>query len=206
MRMRDYEVALLEVAKRYAIKRGYHRESDDFASYACLRALEKGVKINLQWAFTDYMRKQYGDPRSKSWHKTVYLDEPVGDTEDLTLGNLLVAPPDEEPLPLLCYRSEREVFITARLVEGFRQHEIAQMLGVSRSRISQLVVRLARRSTHFDLVVGLIPPQARRWVASIYALKQKKCGRKTKHELFNDHARSLARRKTQNHRRAVRSV
>lgn len=85
----DYK-RLWERAKALATKKGFYNDAEDFAQECVIKYL-KTKKINLYWAFVDFLRAKYGNPRHKGFKSKkaltiniVSLDDPTrNQTSDL---------------------------------------------------------------------------------------------------------------------------
>lgn len=139
---------LLERARHAATRRGHPELADDFSQELFIRWLSgQSQHQTIDQAFIDYLRGIYGrtGPRgsgSGSGRKPgpkdfVNVDE---------LRNIAQPTNDIEPTRSLAHLfGGRDAFLyQARFVEEMSEHAIAEILGVTESRISQLLKPIAK--------------------------------------------------------------
>jgi len=134
---------------RHARSRGYSHLAEDFAGWRLKRLLEgTGLKQKHTQAFTDYLREELG--RVGSAKEVVKKVQPLWDSDlhrkayepmlsfDLVKGARLLTE----------HQAARSIVIlTAKW--GMNQHEIAEVLGVTASRVSQILNEARKRYLGF---------------------------------------------------------
>lgn len=165
---------LIERLKRYAVKRGYPQLADDFAQEAFI-ALSRGRKAKTKHLFIDFLRSEYGDTRniggaarSRASFGSVELDlngsgeclAAVGSTGGVR-DSLVTDPRTEATSQLgqgwrdwlvLGRRDEEICFL--RYDAELSEREIAEMFGVTESRVCQIlggrIAKAIERAATFD--------------------------------------------------------
>lgn len=147
----QYLLTMQRKARNAALARGWKNIADDFAAQVVIDLIE-GRPGNIDWLFTDFLRREYGDTRSLSGSQRSAdrlsgrsLDQPAGCESEMLLSECIGSPePDPEPLGS-SWRDRVVLFgrsaIIARLYLDleFTEQEIGEIFGVSMSRISQLL-------------------------------------------------------------------
>lgn len=176
----DYE-RLFKRAKAFACRRGLECDSEDFAQEFCIQAFEHG-KVRIDWVFADYLRENYGrtgtpggDARAIGRARTVSLDAPINSSkEDSELLLSVVGDTQNSPdrelelrdlLRTLNPRTEREWFLVESTLAGYTNKQIADELGVTESRVSQLFKNILSGANDMELALNFAPPETRKWVA-----------------------------------------
>lgn len=145
--------ALWSQAKAFALSRRVKPElADEFAQEVVLARAVSGKTHLFSWQLSDFLRKECGDLRSGAGRlraNQTSLDAPVGEAE-ATVGDLVAAPaPDLRQLPNLMERtanlSAAEERILEETLEGVDQVELAAVLGVTPSRVCQLLAGARRK-------------------------------------------------------------
>lgn len=171
-------------ARAFACRRGYASDSDDFAQEAAIYALKHG-QIRLSWVFTDYLRENYGrtgtpkgDAMAIARARTIKLDAKISDSgESDELLHSVVADARSNPdrglelrdlLTTLRPRDERDWFLVECALAGYTQRQIGVELGLSESRVSQLMKAMISGSNEFSLIMQLTRPEQRGWVSACY--------------------------------------
>lgn len=141
-------------AKIEAESKGFKEEKEDFAQWLILQYLEKKSQHQtIRQSFIDYRRKHHGDPGCHSGHarilgqaRTVSID-PFGENpkQDFEIersleGSARVYEESGEKYSraLHFFTGRESVIWIARFQEKATLKEIADRLGVSKSRISQI--------------------------------------------------------------------
>jgi RNA polymerase sigma factor (sigma-70 family) len=135
-------------AKNYAFKRGYKQDADDFAQYAS-HLFSTGRNATLNQLLVDYLRQTYQDARSKSFHIQTELDQNFfGISEnyeqiltDTDLKSILKTMPPHD-----------RMIVNLTIKWGFNQKEIADLLCVNESNVSQKMrdIHLKMRDIHIE--------------------------------------------------------
>ena len=150
----NYEINQLQARAR-SVARKYKRpnEADDFAQEAVI-AMLAGRKASLEQLFIDYLRAQYGRTgvrstsggraKSAAIHGAVSLDQPISGENQNTLYSVIAAP-GRDPRPFgadwrdrVSFRGRNSLIAELRYDFEMSPQEIADLLGVSAARISQL--------------------------------------------------------------------
>lgn len=152
--MENHElIKLWERACNLAKRKGFSQCADDFAQEVAIKAFTSGF-INLEWCFVDYLRKEYGrtgtpggNARSIAMRTSKSLDAPQHGDDGLSLHECIGG---NEPEPG-CFGADWRSFVGIRggrrkdlIYElvfdcGFTAVEAGAMLGISESRVSQLM-------------------------------------------------------------------
>lgn len=159
LKMSDSEIKnYLDRCKKYAGKRGYSQCGDDFAQDAIIKII-CGRKASISQLFIDFLRKEYGDTRASSHisrSTTISLDQPISRSREQSEenGSLLheyIGSSCREPEPLLFnWRDESHFGVIESIVadlalnKELSSKEIADYLGVSPSRISQILNKIKK--------------------------------------------------------------
>lgn len=144
--------------KTHAIRSGYPELADDFAQEAFI-GWSQGWRQTVEQAFIDFLRHQYGDPRSavglerqRTEARSISLDAPGGSGEGESLGHDFIGLPEEQPEPVRSpggfeyLFSGRELAIYERyFIDEATEVTIAEELGVSESRVSQILGSMKRK-------------------------------------------------------------
>jgi len=143
---------LLAAARCYAVSQRKPDLADDFAQEAYL-AYARGRKATLEQLFIDLLRKEYGDtrpsragagPRGRA--RFVSLDQPPAPGDDGLLLHERLGRPGGDPEPERLTRGSgiylvgRDALIhQAAFEEEMPRREIAAQLGITESRVSQII-------------------------------------------------------------------
>ncbi len=142
----DYKALRLR-AISYAHFRGMQspEHCEDFAQDYCLAVFE-GKQRSLAKCFTDYMRKVGGRIYKKGVKHAKYFSNLDYEELQNISDSPLMAPPID-PIRKVQYRelrsalthlNAREMLVASLHLRGFNQPEIAERMGLSASRISQV--------------------------------------------------------------------
>lgn len=171
----DFEKEI-QKAKAFAIRRGMESEADDFAQEFAIQLFETG-QARLDWSFADYLRKRFGSSRSGcgrlkqfETHGRLSIDAPIDSSEGSgssfgdVIGDSRFSPDSSGELGDLVelignIRGRRGHMIYLLALEEFTRDEVAKELGVSASRVSQLLSD-AREKLSF---IRLLPKGVREW-------------------------------------------
>lgn len=140
-------------AKSYVYKRGRHELADDFSQEAVI-ALITGRKATIPQLYVDFLRKEYGDlrsphgrARSSSLLYGTSLDQPASE-DDATLLHELVPSHGGDSGPVgidwrhrVTFRGRDALIAELRYDEGMSEKDIADILGVTESRVCQIIGR-----------------------------------------------------------------
>ena len=156
-----------EATHRYACKRQYHQLADDFAQEACI-ALHRGRKASLKQLFIDHLRKEYGStgtrssikhpPNSPGGKAFVSIDDQkrFGDSGK-SLHDIIAAPDRDSGvigslgrLGLSLNATESTVL---ELVERSDQKTVGDLLGVTPSRICQIIGKVKKKISNERVVI-----------------------------------------------------
>lgn len=138
---------LRRMARSYCCKRGYAEIAEDFAQEATF-SLSRGRKASLEQLLIDFLRGYYGSTRhggksSRHAHTSLYHEdgeEKCTDTDqDAARGDLL----DFGELGNALKGNQRIVFHLTH-TWGLLRTEVADVLGVSESRVSQVYGQIMR--------------------------------------------------------------
>lgn len=155
----DNEVErVLRGARAYAAKRGHSELADDFSQEVFI-ARSRGWTSTLEQLFSGYLRTLDGDPRTLvgaerriAKARTVSLDAPAGDEDDGTLRHDLIGYSREHPehierdrTPSLALTGRNAQIYDLAELDGLNQREIAERLGITASRICQLLKPMQRQ-------------------------------------------------------------
>lgn len=149
----------LESCRKYARERKRPNDAEDFASFGSIHKLQH-IWFKYEHAFTDYLRSTYGDTRTLKHRERIKLECRI--PEDFDFGSIR---DDSEfsRADVLCERKLEEEFeinvVNSRLYDcsfddvfiymmkyrfDHLNNEIAFVLNVSESRISQIVSRIRK--------------------------------------------------------------
>jgi hypothetical protein len=157
-RLNREEILAFQKRARYvAKKRGYPELADDFAQEIFI-AFSRGWRSTIDQLFTSFLRKEHGDPRvpggrarGAARFRTISLDERSGENEDAPLyheviGSAVADPGVVEDLGRFGYlfRGNRFVIFELVFINYHPQEEIAEIFGVTESRICQIVNGIRR--------------------------------------------------------------
>lgn len=145
-------VKLRGAAFRYAKNKSYTAsDPDEFAAFVMIKALE-GRRIVLDQVYVDYMRKAVADSRSDQYEMKLHemnassIDTPG--IESKSEDNLIGKSPEDnfiskdlDSIMRLLGVTERyhRAVLILRFVYAFDQREIANIFGVTESRVSQVL-------------------------------------------------------------------
>lgn len=167
-------IKFLEVCKQYAIIHGAKRDSEDFASYAASVKVQR-MQINLKWVFADYFRGNYGDTRISKY--AIKLESEHLAPTDFDFGNIIDDSEFSRPDTLyerkvkddtirqlyknviLCTETFDQFIILILYKKGFKQYEISNLIGVSESRVAQIMKEINSRIKYlenFDYAKNLV--------------------------------------------------
>lgn len=138
---------LIRMAKATAKKRGFPQDADDFAQEFVIVKF-KDSSQSLQQAFTEYLRRNYGDTRNASGRARSStwlgkrLDEKLSSETEDTLLDLQRSPePDTEPprifIPFHITENQLDIFLRVASSDKFA-NEITEEVGLTESRVSQI--------------------------------------------------------------------
>lgn len=144
---------LFKIYKKYAERKGYSQHSDDFAQEAIIECFKGSFRTTNQ-IFIDFLRKQYGDTRhsrSISGHNKSF-DGHSNERKEFDFENIAATNNNDlgkfsEPIENYWryYRfTLREQIILTLFIQDMTLIEIANIFGVSESRISQQIKRIKR--------------------------------------------------------------
>lgn len=156
--MKDAEIKKYqERCKAHARRQGHSELADDFAQEAIIQKAIAGRKTTIQNLFIDFLRKEYGDTRSpggrarsSAMRYGTSLDQKApGD--DATLLHELVASPERDPEAFgsswrdaVTFRGRDAVIAELLLDDEASNENVASYLGVSPSRVSQVMRRVKK--------------------------------------------------------------
>lgn len=141
------------MARGYAAKRGYEQDAEDFAQEYSMLWLENPKRL-MQYCFVDYLRAKYGRPEknpsagaryrfNNTRHIPLDADHGEGRLNAELYGDMRWNGETEtlkkQGVARLKGLNQREQVIATKLLEGFTQKEIGKSLGITESRVSQLV-------------------------------------------------------------------
>ena len=156
---------LLDRARKYATRRGYSNDADDFAQEVYI-ASTKERSGNLNYLFIDYLRKHYGNTRSNiglckmfERHGTVSIDASITGEKDRnhgSIGRSVDPDPECEREDWRCrinvenYRGKKGLVRNKTVgivydlifIYGFERNVVAEILGLTDGRISQLIKQI----------------------------------------------------------------
>lgn len=130
-------------------QRGYHEHVQDASQEILCRYIEKGKGQTVDQAITDYLRRTFGDTRSK--HYQLMRDIKWGDkrVDALAAGAMprIYQQNNDEFEHLLekIKKSEDRAIIVLSFMWGLTNHEIGYCFGVTESRICQRVKEIQKR-------------------------------------------------------------
>lgn len=152
-RMDENEVLkLMERARSVARKRGYTELADDFAQEVFI-SHARGWHQTIDQALSDFVRREHGNTRTPGGlarrlakTRTVSLDEPIGEEEGGTLLHECIPGAESDPDAKLDHGRSAELFTGTEAVlydriylEEESQKEVAESMGVTQGRVSQLL-------------------------------------------------------------------
>lgn len=141
---------LRHMAIKYAYNFGQAENAQDFASYCVIRKYEGRAKQDLRHIFVDYVRETFGDKRA-STSRARYLDYKnpriIGEAPGDATGNTIyIDLPSEndyiarfETINAIKLDGDHRTCFVLHAVFGLTSREIALCLGVTESRISQIL-------------------------------------------------------------------
>lgn len=145
----DYEILF---KKAYSFAKAYlGSEAEDFAQHYCLKCFEKDKELIIKFIFIDYCDFLRADKRCLSSlannhvNKNLLKSVETELAENLTISDTLQSTPVEDNEDELLLNNleqilnEREKMIYKMHLENKTQNEIGNVLGVSESRICQIM-------------------------------------------------------------------
>lgn len=157
---------LQEAAKRYAIARKRPQLADDFAQEYVIVKCVKGWMQTIEQAFIDFLSKEYGSYRSNSGraksrgvHTSLSLDQPVSQFDSETplsdlIGDVNGTPPDaglDKRDPIYFGKSFIRNLIFDYTCMGLSQIDIAELLGLTETRISQYLKEIKKNASDSEI-------------------------------------------------------
>lgn len=145
------------LATAYARSRGLSAErAEDFAQDWAIKKFVKSTKQSFAQAYIDFLRVEFGNTRSASGSKKSndrrYTDAPSEYVErraDTSGEGFGYSKRDlEKRLALL---DQTEYYVTKRLLDGAAQHDVAKDLGLTASRIYQIMRDVKEKTQVADL-------------------------------------------------------
>lgn len=141
-------IKIRRIAHGYAIKRGRHYISEDFATFAIIDFIERKYEREMYMVWADYMRieygrldEEYGRLKSEAIRTAVDIDQaldieqPNNESEERHSAflNRII---EETPIN----KRTREMF-DMYLTDNFSFKQIGDHYGITESRVSQLINR-----------------------------------------------------------------
>jgi DNA-directed RNA polymerase specialized sigma24 family protein len=156
------------IAAAYATRRAYSQISEDFAQEFCIKKFT-GSKQTTEQMFIDFLRKEYGDTRSaggrlraNARHRMVSLDKPLHEDSGESLHAIIASPGGESELIRSSWRDVVKLGGQQALIselyfdDEWKLKEIGDYLGVTESRISQIIKQISKKIIKYGLYIELI--------------------------------------------------
>lgn len=128
-------------AKAYACRVGFPNEAEDFGQWLVLKKLSgKRKNQKMYFSYTDYLRETKGNSRSKNFRAASDFREIDDELMQSTVTDLI----DRRKFERLSKKlTDQQIQVFGMyFLQNKRMHEIGDELGVSESRICQLMVKV----------------------------------------------------------------
>jgi DNA-directed RNA polymerase specialized sigma24 family protein len=139
---------LRKTAHRYACRRGYPSHADDYASYACMRYVEKTFSKH-QWVFVDFLRKYFADYKSRYGVAKANGHYHYTPLEALEISAIQETNWIQIATELKIKNRERASFLL-HYQFGFSLRDIAILFGTHQSIMTHLMKKIHQQMTDFD--------------------------------------------------------
>lgn len=157
-RLTNEEILKFQKRARYvAAKRGYPELADDFAQEVFI-AFARGWHSTVEQLFSSYLRGEHGDTRTqcglerrRAKARTVSLDQPIDEEEGGTNYHDLIGDPNQHTGDIESNWGATHLLTTRQAtlyqlfyIEGYKQVEMASLLGIHPAYICHLMKPLKR--------------------------------------------------------------